>query len=191
MSFPRATELVHSWVQARLRAGDCAIDATAGNGHDTVFLAEIVGSAGRVHAFDLQAAAIEETERLLIEKGLRERVDLIWASHDMLLPQLESLRAQVRVIMFNLGYLPGSDKAIVTQPDTTLAALQHSLELLLPGGLISLVLYLGHPGGQDEAEAVLHFCRALDPTEFRAYRSDALNYNQPPPFAVGIERRPL
>ena len=56
---PRPTDLAHTILREAIRPGDTVIDATAGNGHDTVFLAEIVGSNGRVLAFDIQASAIE------------------------------------------------------------------------------------------------------------------------------------
>ena len=55
-------------------AGGTAIDATAGNGHDTLFLAQCVGANGRVYAFDIQpqalAAALAQAVSLLRPGGL-------------------------------------------------------------------------------------------------------------------------
>jgi hypothetical protein len=46
-----------------------------------------------------------------------------------------------------LGYLPGGDKTITTVSETTQLALEAAKKILIPGGLISLVVYVGHPGG--------------------------------------------
>ena len=59
MSFPRATEMAHLWLRERVNAGAFVVDATTGNGHDTVFLAELVGVDGKVIAFDIQADALK------------------------------------------------------------------------------------------------------------------------------------
>jgi len=56
--------------------------------------------------------------------------------------------------MFNLGYLPFGDKAIVTTPETTLAGLEQALTLLESGGLISVLAYPGHAGGLVESQCV-------------------------------------
>ncbi len=188
MPFPRSTQLVHDWVSARVHPGDWVVDATAGNGNDTEFLAELVGPAGKVYAFDVQKEAIEETRSRLDSVGMLDRVELIEAGHETLLPRLNDCRRLIRAVMFNLGYLPGSDKLTITAPETTIYAVELALNLLQPGGLVTLVLYVGHDGGKNEADAVLEFCRSLDPKEYRAYRAESLNYSKPPPFAVGIER---
>jgi hypothetical protein len=56
--------------------------------------------------------------------------------------------------MFNLGYRPGGDRSIVTRTDSTLTALESAYRLLLPGGIMTVVGYVGHPGGRDETDAV-------------------------------------
>ncbi len=138
-----------------LKPGDLAIDATVGNGHDTCFLAEAVGEAGRVYGFDIQQQALDAAWQRLDQAALAARVALYHAGHETMVQQLPSeLRGQVRVVMFNLGYLPGGDKGRTTHLSTTLAALGQALELLAPGGLLSVMAYTGHPGGREEAEAV-------------------------------------
>ena len=134
--------------------GDLAIDATAGNGHDVAFLAEQVGSSGMVYAFDLQKDAIEATRKLLSEKGL-ENVELHQCGHermDEVLPP--EIMGQVTAVTFNLGYLPGGDKSVITQTATTRLALRAAMVSLRPGGLLVLVAYRGHPGGPEECDAV-------------------------------------
>lgn len=191
MSDPfRATQLAHDWIGHRLQSGDTAIDATAGSGLDTAFLAERVGSSGCVYAFDVQPEALAATRTLLGERGLLSRVHLIEAGHEHLERFLPASAAgSVRAVMFNLGYLPGGDKTRITRPATTLAALKSSLRLLAPGGLLTIVCYSAHEGGEAEAAAVIPFCQGLDPRSFGAVRCQVLNFERTPPFVVAIEKR--
>lgn len=144
--------------------GDCAIDATVGNGHDTLFLARRVGEQGTVYGFDIQEAALDEAYRRLSEEGLAQRVSLYHAGHEVMTAALpESVPGKVKAVMFNLGYLPGGDKQRTTGIATTLAALDQSRTFLTPGGMISVLAYTGHPGGREEAEAVKAWATALSP----------------------------
>lgn len=139
------------------------IDATAGNGHDTLFLARLAQSfCGEVLAFDVQQAALAVTRGHLAKAGLTAR--LICASHaDM----NEYVRSSVAVVMFNLGFLPGSDKAVVTRAEHTLAALRVAADVLLAHGVISVHAYTGHPGGLEEAESVRAWARSLPRKHWR------------------------
>lgn len=148
----RTTDLAHMIVRQSLRAGDWAVDATVGNGNDTRFLADLVGPQGRVFGFDVQSRALEEASAKLEGKP---HVFLFQSGHEHLRARLPvTAQGRLSAVMFNLGYLPGSDKDVVTRADTTLAALRQSLELLKIGGIITLVLYPGHPGGAEEVSAV-------------------------------------
>lgn len=152
----------HRVVAEVLHTGDIAIDATVGNGHDTLFLATQVGSAGKVYGFDIQQQALDSAWQRLEQAGQTAPVSLYHAGHEvmaMLLP--ESVAGRVKAVMFNLGYLPGGDKQRTTSTSTTLAALQAALSLLAPGGVISLLAYTGHPGGREEAEQVKGWAAAL------------------------------
>lgn len=163
----RLTDIAHELVAAHVLPGDKVIDATTGNGHDTLFLAELVGETGHVYAFDIQQQAIRKTASRLEENSLRDRVTLIPGSHaDMigLLPEKDAGR--IAAILFNLGYLPGGEKHVTTCAGTTLQALEESLALLKPGGIISLLVYVGHPGGKEEDEAIREWLGRL-PVEVR------------------------
>jgi predicted methyltransferase len=143
-----------------LPAGGLAIDATVGNGHDTVFLANQVGPTGRVYGFDVQASALEAAARRT--RGL-DQVRFIHAGHEQMVARVPADAAgRINAIMFNLGYRPGGERSIVTRPETTLAAFRQGLDLLAPGGRMSLVLYPGHEGGAEEAEAVRDAARHLN-----------------------------
>lgn len=183
-SLPRATELAHRLHRERLSSGDRAIDATVGNGHDTLFLANCVGPEGKVFGFDIQPIAIERTTERTA--GLSQ-VELHCLGHEHL---GKIVTEPVRGILFNLGYLPSGDKAIITEADTTLVALDTAIALLEPGGLLTVALYGGHEGGAEESEAVLAWASRLDQSACYAAHYGFLNLRNSPPSLLAVERRP-
>jgi len=163
-------------------AGDLVIDATAGNGHDTEFLAECVGPGGRVLAFDVQAVAIAAARARVTAAGLAERVEFFQESHAMM--DARAAPATVAAVMFNLGYLPGDDHRLVTQPATTLQALDRAAALLKAGGGLSVVCYPGHPGGALEAAAVEQWFAELAARRWQIARYGAFATRRPAPFLL-------
>src|SRR5688572_12496052 len=140
---PQLTELARAAVRSALGPGETAIDATAGNGHDTLFLAESVGPGGRVFAFDVQPTALERTAERLAAAGVRN-VALLCRDHAGLADVLPGdCRGRVGAVMFNLGYLPGGDKAVATRPGSSVPAIAAALGLLRPGGVLTAVAYAG------------------------------------------------
>jgi predicted methyltransferase len=155
------TRLVHELLATALQPGDLAVDATAGNGHDTLHLAQRVSPGGRVYAFDVQHRALDATAGKLYAAGLRDSVCLCRTGHQNLLRRVPGeWHGQVAAITFNLGYLPGGDKQITTAAASTLEALEQALQLLKNGGVLSVLAYRGHPGGQQEADAVQRWLEA-------------------------------
>ncbi len=181
-----AVEFSHELVRRHVEKGQVWIDATAGNGHDTVLLARLVGGSGHVFAFDIQRRAIRNTAAKLKEQSLSERVDLFQKGH-------EHLRAFVdRTIngaIFNLGYLPGADKSITTEPRTTIKALRSCLDLLAEEGLVVLVAYLEHPGGQQELQALMSFLRHLDHHVYNVGNYRFINQKKAPPQVLAVKKR--
>ena len=156
----RLTEKVHHILTSHLKEGDQAIDATTGNGYDTLFLAEQVGSSGKVIAIDIQDSAIRSTREKLESAGLVDRVILVTDDHATALKKLiEANRGKIAAITFNLGYLPGSDKRIQTNAESTKEALAASIQLLTTGGCLCVTAYRGHSGGIAEAQTVEAFMR--------------------------------
>ena len=156
----RLTEKVHHILKNHLKEGDRAIDATAGNGYDTSFLAEQVGASGKVIAIDIQDCAIQSTRERLVSAVLIDRVRLVTDDHAIALRKLIIDDHQnVAAITFNLGYLPGSDKSIQTRVESTEQALAASIQLLTPGGYLCVTAYRGHSGGAVEADTVEAFMR--------------------------------
>ncbi|MGZ4998820.1 MAG: class I SAM-dependent methyltransferase [Methylomonas sp.] len=169
----------HDIVREYLRPGDIAVDATLGNGHDTVFLAELVGDEGRVFGFDVQAQALENTQQRLERQNLQTRVALCHASHAEMLKFIPlNLHGVIRAIMFNLGYLPGADKAMITQTASTLAALDAACCLLAKKAVITVLAYPGHPGGDQETRELASWCARLDRQRFRV-ETILSNHDQP------------
>jgi predicted methyltransferase len=183
----RPTVEAHRAVAAVLRPGDRAIDATAGNGHDTLFLAGLVGESGRVTAFDVQAEAITAARARVAAAGLAERVEFVHASHASLPDHVAP--GSVAAVMFNLGYFPGGDHAVITRAAETLAALDAALVALKPGGILTVVCYPGHPGGDEESAAVLGWVEARDAAAFSTAVSRRTGTRRPSPFLVRVSRR--
>jgi len=181
----RPTEMAHALVRERVKSGARVVDATIGNGHDTVFLADRVGPSGHVDSFDIQSKAIESARQKLQDRSA-EHVTLHQIGHEKMTALVE---APVQAVMFNLGYLPGGDKQVITQAETTIEALQAAIDLLLPSGIVTIVIYTGHPGGQQEVEAVRAFCRSLNAKQFTITIHKSPSDKPTAPFLITIVRR--
>ena len=190
MNFLKAVPFTHELVRSVVNPGAVVVDATAGNGHDALFLARLVSPGGQVHAFDIQEAAVAATRRRLVEAGLESVLHLHHRGHEEMEGVLveRGLAGDVAAVMFNLGYLPGGDRDVITRVGTTLRAAEAALEMLAPGGIMTVALYTGHPGGREEAEAMAGFCRGLDQDRFHALRYGFLNLRNDPPHVIAVEK---
>jgi precorrin-6B methylase 2 len=179
----------HFLLQQTVEIGDFVVDGTAGNGNDTVMLAKLVGEDGQVLSFDIQEKAIQNSRDLINQEKLRN-VTLVHDSHSELEAYLpEEMKHNIGGAIFNLGYLPGSDRSIITKPDTTLKAIQTLLEHLKRNKLIVLVVYYGHEGGKTEKDQLLGFLRSLDQKYFQVLQYGFINQKNDPPFVLAIERK--
>jgi SAM-dependent methyltransferase len=210
-------ELAHASIQRAVTAGSLVVDATAGNGNDTLFLAGLVGPTGLVLAFDIQPDALENTRAALEKANLAARVRLFLTGHENIAACLPgnavpppvgklaasltaksladpalylSAKARVSAAMFNLGFLPGSEKEIATRPSTTLAALIGLQSAMLPGAVISIHCYSGHDGGREESKAVLDWAARQPEDVWRVYRYETLNKKRGAENLILMERRP-
>ncbi len=166
-----------------VQAGDLAIDATVGNGHDLLFLAQQVGTEGQVMGFDVQATALRQAQARLAGAGLVHRVSLRLCGHEHMVAALPvDWPGKVAAVMFNLGYLPGFDKSLVTRPETTVLALSQALSILRAGGLISLLAYRGHPGGGAEVAALDAWLAQ------RGHQCRVVRHDSPGPILYLVER---
>ncbi len=152
-------QLNHIFLQQIVQPGDTVIDATAGNGQDTLFLARLVAPRGMVHALDIQAEALEATKELVRSHSLEKYVTVHLMNHAGM---AEVTEIAPRAVVFNLGYLPGGDKGIITETANTVHALSVAASMLSEGGVLSVVTYSGHAGGSEEEDAVANWCRSLN-----------------------------
>lgn len=172
-------QFVKNYLKENLKPSDITVDATAGNGHDTLFLANI---SKFVYAFDIQELAINNTNKLLKENNLTN-YKLINDTHLNILNYVNSFKC----VVFNLGYLPNSDKVITTKIDVTIKTLKILTNVLNVGEFIIITCYPGHSEGLAEAKEVLKYASNLD-SSFNVLQFRLLNKEGNPPFVVIIEK---
>ena len=176
----RPLQMAHAFLAEVVTKEDIVVDATMGNGHDTLFLAKL---AKQVYAFDIQEQAVEKTRQRLAEADL-DNVQLILSGHET----LDQYTNRFKAAIFNLGYLPSADKSVITRPDTTLEALEKVCQGLVKGGRAAIMIYYGHEGGEVEKDAVLDIVRQLPQQDFTVTLYKTINQINTPPFLVMIEK---
>lgn len=176
--------IAHKIIKEKVCRGDFCIDATAGRGHDTAFLCGLVGEEGRVLAMDIQQDAVDSTRALLQEKGYDQIAQVVLDSHSNI--DRYAQPETVDCITFNFGYLPGGDHNIFTTPATSIPAIEKGLELLKPGGLMSLCVYYGGDSGFEEKDALMQFFKTIDSKRFTVLITEFANRPNNPPIPVFI-----
>lgn len=182
--------LAHWFLATHLRPGDVCIDATIGRGRDTLFLAQLVGKDGCVIGLDIQPDAVESTRLLLRNSGLPAEVHKAADADTPPAAAAPGIRLYedchshiaryaaketVDGIVFNFGWLPGGDHSRFSTPETSIPAVQTALELLKPGGVMSLSLYHGRSNGTAERDALLAFLATVDNRRFTVLEGTFLN----------------
>lgn len=181
---PKPIELAQQLIEKIISPGECVVDATLGNGHDALFLSHLVTETGFVYGYDIQEKAIVSSNERLKSAGC-ENFKLFLKSHALM---AEDIKVPVATVMFNLGYLPSSDKSIISKTESTLEAVQSAQELLRVAGLITIMCYPGHEGGAEESAAVLEYVKQLDRKLWRVFRYEMLNVKSSPAFLVVLEK---
>lgn len=189
MEFPyNALGLSHKYVKEHLSEGDVCIDATAGRGRDTLFLAQLVGEQGKVLAFDIQEDAVESTKALLQKENVKN-CQVVLSCHSKMANFAEE--NSVSAIMFNFGWLPGGDHTKFSHGETSCSAIETGLRLLKPQGLMTLCLYYGKETGFEEKDAILDFVRGLDQKKYSVLLHEFINRKNNPPILVVITKDTL
>ena len=149
-------QLAHCLLKNRLNEAKIIVDATAGNGNDTLFLAQNTLNNAQIYAFDIQKESIENTKALLIKNK------------------------------DNMGYLPGGDHKFTTKDDTTLKAIDKILNNLNINGYVAIVMYPGHEEGLKEYQSIKLFVKDLPKKSFTVgwYKMINHNFNAPALFKV-------
>lgn len=182
----KITEVNKIFLEKIIKKGDRVIDATMGNGYDTVYLGNLVGENGKVYAFDVQEEALISTRKKVIRDNMEDRVELIFDGHENLDKYVQE---SVSCIVFNLGYLPRAKHAIITKPDTTLEAIKKGLNLLKPNGIMSIAAYIGHEGGLEEKNYICEYLDNLDQREYNVLHMEFTNQINNPPQLILVEKK--
>ncbi len=198
-----------------IKEGDTVVDATIGNGYDTLFLAKEVGAdrgVGKVYGFDIQETALESTKELLRRYGIKSK---IWgktlknqmkgastymdrdieSNAEVILIQDSHHRMNmydiqdVGAVIFNLGYMPGQDKTVTTDCKSTMTAVKSALEMIKPNGLVMIVMYSGHEAGAEEKIELLDFAKALDAKTYHVAFTEMINQPASAPSILMITKK--
>lgn len=185
MKLQRVLQYAKTLLAESIEEGEIAIDATAGNGHDTAFLAELVGDKGHVYAFDIQQEAVTNTISRLKENNHSQRATVLLDGHENISKYVQQ---EIATAVFNLGYLPGANHDVITRGNTTIQAIEQILQLLKVGGIIVLVVYHGHEGGKDERDTLIEYVRSLPQKYIHVLRYEFVNQKNDPPFIIALEK---
>ena len=178
----QVTEYCRHFMTLQVKPGDVCIDATVGNGHDTEYLARLVGDEGKVIGFDIQKDALDSAALQL--GNLLSRTELHLESHENMDKYAEE--GTVSLIVFNFGYLPGGDHSVATRKETSIPAVKTGLQLLRKGGVMVLCVYSGGDSGFEERDSVLNFAAGLNPKDYLVMKTDYFNRRNNPPIPVII-----
>ncbi len=179
-----ALDIIHKILREHIKPGDICIDATAGRGRDTLFLAGLVGENGKVIAFDIQKAAVESTRSLIHENGMDNRTCVILDSHANMADHAEP--GTVSAITFNFGWLPGGDHNVFTHAESSIAAIKAGLSLLRDEGIMTLIIYYGRETGFAERDALLEFLPTIDSDIYTVVEMPFVNRTNCPPIPIVI-----
>lgn len=183
--FKSARHWAEELIRQAVEPGARVIDATMGNGYDTQWLAELVGESGHVYGFDIQLEAVNRTRDRLAAAGLENRATLFHAGHEHI---AELVGEPVDAAVFNLGWLPGTDKALRTRAETTLTAVNAALDKLKEGALMTICVYPGHPEGRDELDRLIAWGRALPGEKYDVMARAYLNQSGDPPVLIAVKK---
>ena len=183
--FKSARHWAEELIRQAVEPGARVIDATMGNGYDTQWLAELVGESGHVYGFDIQLEAVNRTRDRLAAAGLENRATLFHAGHEHI---AELVGESVDAAVFNLGWLPGTDKALRTRAETTLTAVNAALDRLKEGALMTICVYPGHPEGRDELDRLIAWGRALPGEKYDVMARAYLNQSGDPPVLIAVKK---
>ena len=175
--------LVKTAIEPALKNARIVVDATAGNGHDTLFLAERTTAEAKIYAFDIQETALNHTRAITADYA--ERINYVLASHDKI---AELVSGAIDVAIFNLGYLPGEEHCVTTKVESTMAAVRQVLDKLSCNGVCVVVAYPGHEAGAQEATGLEKFFAELPKKNYTVGCYRLLNHARTAPYAYVVEK---
>lgn len=180
MIFDSHLTLAHKYWNLCGKKGGFFVDATCGNGRDSLYLAKnfLTPDSGKLFCIDIQSEAIEATQHLLshsLPAAILDQISYCLTCHT----EIEFLPPNIDIFVYNLGYLPGGDKSLTTHSETTLLSIQKALNYLSPRGIISIMSYPGHDKGKIELDSLLDFVSSL-PYQYIVGRHQWINRSRSP-----------
>ncbi|GEL77940.1 tRNA (mnm(5)s(2)U34)-methyltransferase [Tenuibacillus multivorans] len=176
----------HDLLKQYIQPGSVVVDATLGNGHDSLYLSQLVGHDGRVIAFDVQQEAIDTSSQWLQQHDV-SNVDMILSGHEHAVHELTQRGIQsIDGAIFNLGYLPGSNKHITTSSQTTIQAIKGLFSILKDNRIIVIVIYPGHDEGKEERDALMNVLKQIPANHADIAKYQMVNRSESAPFVIGI-----
>lgn len=176
----RLTDLVKIIID-RKKDIKTAADLTVGAGNDSLYILENT-KVERLYGFDIQKESQEKSKELI---GDNPRFIFNLASHDKI---DQYVKENLDLAIYNLGYLPGGNKEITTQYQTTIKSLEKTLGLLNKGGSIILTIYPGHPAGKVESEKIEVYLVGLDQKKYEIIKITYPTRPKKPPYIILIEK---
>lgn len=181
----QVTDWYRFFLKQQIKPGDLCMDATMGNGNDTLLLCQLASPGGHCLAFDIQAEALANTQKLLDANEIpTDSYTLLCESHERMSEHTPP--ESVSAIVFNLGYLPTGDHSLATKASSTICAMEQGLSLLKKGGLMVVCIYSGGDSGFEERDAVLSYLKGLNPKKYLVIVSEYYNRPKNPPIPALI-----
>ena len=169
-----------------INSGDTAVDATVGNGNDTLELSRLVGETGKVYGFDIQPIALMRASEFLMQSEAPSEIELVYNGHEEMDRHISE---KVAAVVFNLGYLPSGKKQITTIADTTITALDKAIDMIKPDGIVTVVMYPGHTEGRLEKEKVLEWGSRLDKSIYHCAYISMVNQPENAPCIMLVTKK--
>ena len=170
-----------SLMKENLKQNDLVVDATLGQGKDSLFLLEII-EKGHLFGFDIQKEAIKKSKELLKEY---KNYTLFNTGHENMFKNLKEYENKISLIVFNLGYLPKGNKEITTKKETTIKAIKQGIKLLNKKGHIVITIYPGHKEGLKEQKEIIKFLKNDKNLKYEEYYNTEKKES---PFVINIKR---
>lgn len=173
---------MHALAKKHIHQGATVVDATCGNGYDSLFLYKIVCSlGGHIYSYDIQEEAISSTKQSYLFD--EQYITFVNESHEQF-----NFSGQVSLFVYNLGYLPGGKKEITTTAASSFASVNAALLKLNSEGGIIITCYTGHKEGNYEAHRLIEFAKTLNSLE---YTSSRFYCSKSPkaPFVIYVQRK--
>lgn len=175
----------HQIIDHQAKKNDLVVDATIGNGNDSLYLLNMI-TDGKLFGFDIQPEAIQHTIELL-NKHHKNNFELFLQNHNKLLTTLHHYKNKISLVIFNLGYLPNGNKKVTTKVASTIEAINQAYQLLNNKGIILITIYPGHQEGKKEEQAILKLLKNDYLNKYLIYRNTD---NPVAPYLIEIKKSP-